>query len=196
MLYLLRHGETVWNAAGRYQGALDSPLTTRGEHQADNLGKLLALLTTSHVGKLRAYVSPLGRAQATAAIIARSLPLDIRLESRVAEVGLGSWDGLTDYEIEMEHPGRLAGANAFDWYFRAPGGETLQAAQGRVSGWLQECERPALVVSHALTGRIVRGMHLGLDAQAMLRQPDAAEGLYVLTPGRADFIPTDFAAPG
>ncbi|MCB2120639.1 MAG: histidine phosphatase family protein, partial [Rhodobacteraceae bacterium] len=43
-LYVLRHGETVWNAEGRMQGTLDSPLTERGCAQARRQGEILASL--------------------------------------------------------------------------------------------------------------------------------------------------------
>jgi broad specificity phosphatase PhoE len=42
MIYLLRHGETVWNTAERFRGHKDSPLTKRGIEQADQMGKLLS----------------------------------------------------------------------------------------------------------------------------------------------------------
>jgi len=191
MLYLIRHGETVWNAAGRYQGAKDSALTERGRRQAAGLGRLLARIVDPSTGPLAAYVSPLGRAQETAAIIGRHLALDLYPEPRIAEVSLGAWDGLTDYEIESEHPGALAGAGPFDWFFRAPDGEALEDVRLRVSSWLGEARRPALAISHGLTGRIIRGAYLGLAAQEMLRLPVPQDGLYALTGLRADFIEAD-----
>jgi len=191
MLYLIRHGETVWNVAGRYQGAMDSALTDRGRRQAAGVGRLLARIVEPSAGRLAAYVSPLGRAQETAAIIGEHLALDLYPEPRIAEVSLGAWDGLSDYEIEREHPGALAGAGPFDWFFRAPDGETLAAVTQRVSTWLGEARRPALAISHGLTGRIIRGVHLGLGAQEMLRLPVPQNGLYALAGQRADFIEAD-----
>jgi len=191
MLYLIRHGETVWNVAGRYQGAMDSALTDRGRRQAAGVGRLLARIVEPSAGRLAAYVSPLGRAQETAAIIGEHLALDLYPEPRIAEVSLGAWDGLSDYEIEREHPGALAGAGPFDWFFRAPDGETLAAVTQRVSTWLGEARRPALAISHGLTGRIIRGVRLGLGAQEMLRLPVPQDGLYALAGQRADFIEAD-----
>jgi broad specificity phosphatase PhoE len=188
MLYLARHGETDWNAAGRYQGAKDSPLTAVGRRQAASLGRLLATLWDGSAGPLRAYVSPLGRARETAAIIGRHLPLEIQLEPRIAEVSLGPWDGLTDYEIEVEYPGALNGAGPSDWYFRAPGGERLGAVKARVSGWLDDVRGPALAISHGLAGRIIRGVRLGLGDREMLGLPVPQDGLYALSGRRAEFL--------
>src|SRR5215212_2254486 len=65
-IYLVRHGETVWNMASRFQGALDSPLTEKGHAQARSTGRLLASLLPA-CADATLVVSPLGRAQATAA---------------------------------------------------------------------------------------------------------------------------------
>lgn len=191
MLYLIRHGETAWNAAGRYQGALDSPLTERGRRQAALIGDALAARLDPSAAPLKAYVSPLGRTRETAAIIARRAALDIQFEPRIAEVSLGPWDGLTDFEIDMEHPGARAGANRHDWYFRAPGGETLESVLRRVTSWLNSVSAPAVVISHGLAGRIIRGVYLGLSDAEMLRLPVPQDGYFSLTDGRAEFIPPD-----
>ena len=67
-IFLLRHGETEWNAEGRFQGQRDSPLTARGREQAAQLGRIL--LRTFADGRVPPFhVSPLGRTQDTAAII-------------------------------------------------------------------------------------------------------------------------------
>lgn len=188
MIYLVRHGETEWNAAGRFQGAKDSPLTARGLAQADAIGRLLARLTASEP-ILRAHVSPLGRAGQTAEAIHRRRPLDRRVEPRLAEVTLGSWDGMTDFEIEAEHPGRLDGADAFDWYFRSPDGEAAAKVVARVADWLSTVDGPVLAISHGLTGRIVRGVYAGLDIDAMLRLDVPQDGVFVLDGGRVEFAP-------
>jgi broad specificity phosphatase PhoE len=116
MIYLLRHGETVWNAAGRFQGQKDSPLTPRGIEQADRAGVLLAQEIDGSEEHFEIHVSPLGRTRETATRIVRSLPLFLKDEPRLMEVTVGSWDGLTHYEIDAEYPSALAGANASDWF--------------------------------------------------------------------------------
>jgi len=67
IIYLLRHGQTIWNVEGRYQGQLDSALTSKGEAQAQvNAKKLLNYLDPSQPFSF--YASPLGRAKSTALI--------------------------------------------------------------------------------------------------------------------------------
>jgi broad specificity phosphatase PhoE len=182
-IYLVRHGETVWNAAGRFQGAHDSALTERGREQAAAVGRVLAATLGDRAAPLVAHVSPRGRTQETAAILSRHVALELREEPRLAEVSLGCWEGLTEYEIEVEYPGVRAGTTAFDWYFRSPDGERLEAARARVAAWLAEVRGPMLAVSHGLVGRIVRGVFLGLTDEAMLELPIPQHTVYALVDG-------------
>src|SRR5690349_6839335 len=110
---LVRHGETEWNRARRYQGWLDSPLTPQGIAQAEAIGRRLRLLPEAEATAILA--SPLGRARHTAAIIAECLSDDrlhrrpIRFDERLREISLGSWDGLDKREIRRRAPELFAG---------------------------------------------------------------------------------------
>ena len=177
--YLVRHGETEWNGSGRYQGAKDSPLTVKGREQARRIGRKLASVRKT-ASPLLAYVSPLGRARETAALIAESVSLDIRLEPRIAEISAGAWDGLSMYEIDVEYPGVLSKGGPDDWYFLGPGGETFEDALARVSEWLNEAVSPSLVVTHGLASRIIRGAFCGLSKKDMLRLAVPQDGFYRL----------------
>ncbi|WP_211337849.1 histidine phosphatase family protein [Blastomonas fulva] len=99
-IYVIRHGETEWNAQGRFQGKLDSILTNTGAKQAEAVGKRLAKLDLS----VDLFVtSPLGRTRQTATIIAGSAHLPAaQCDDRLAEVSLGSWDGLTHIDIDAQ----------------------------------------------------------------------------------------------
>lgn len=186
-LYLVRHGETEWNSAGRFQGSKDSPLTPRGRDQARSAGRTLATIISTRQ-PLRAYVSPLGRARETASLIAQYVALDVYIEPRIAEVSLGCWDGMSMYEIDAEFPDALTGSGPYDWYFRSPDGETLEAACSRVSEWLQEASAPAIVVTHGLTSRLIRGFYEQLSTQEMLQLPVPQTGFYQLTNGRSEYV--------
>jgi broad specificity phosphatase PhoE len=136
----------------------------------------LALLKTATEG----HVSPLGRAKLTAAHIGQFVPLDFREEPRLAEVTLGNWDGLTHYEIDMEYPGMLAGADAFDWYFRSPNGESFDEVCGRVRTWLASLSCPTVAISQGLTGRLIKGLYLGLSRRKMLKLSGPQDGFSLL----------------
>ncbi|WP_445679117.1 histidine phosphatase family protein [Radicibacter daui] len=191
MIWLLRHGETEWNIEGRYQGALDSALTATGRAQAEAMGVCLARhLAGSAILPERALMSPLGRTRATAGHIARFLPptLSFAEDPALREVSGGSWDGLTQGEIEAEFPGVLAGSGPYDWFFRTPDGEGLEAALARAEAWLSAVTAPTLALSHGLFGRLIRGLYLGLSRQEMLELPMPQDGFYLLADGKAEFI--------
>jgi len=171
-VFLLRHGETAWNAAGRFQGQLDSPLTARGRDQAAQLGRVLTHALAGRTS-VPLHVSPLGRTRDTAAIVRRGVPSlgAAAIEPRLQEVSTGAWDGLTRTEIEAGWPGMLDGSSQYDWYFRAPDGETCEAALQRVRAWLDGLHGPVVAVSHGLLGRLVRGAWLALPMDKMLSLP-------------------------
>ena len=185
-IYLLRHGETEWNAAGRFQGILDSPLTGKGIEQAKASGRRLASLI-AHADAVHA--SPLGRVRQTCTIITsfNSYPAPL-WDARLREVSIGSWDGLTEIDIEEGWPGLLDGATAFDWFFRSPDGETYDEAAARVRRWLSEVEGTVVVVSHGLLGRIIRGEYLGLSRHEALSLPVPQDVIWHLAAGKVSAL--------
>ena len=142
-IFLVRHGETEWNAQGRFQGQLDSPLTLRGRAEARLVGHILS----AHLGAdpdLPLHVSPLGRARETASLLRTYFSCAEPVQDeRLQEVSLGSWDGLDKVEIDAEWPNALDGASPFNWYFRSPDGESYEAASARLGSWLDEQQGPS-----------------------------------------------------
>jgi len=188
VIYLVRHGETMWNLAGRFQGQQDSALTDRGIKQADQIGMRLAKEVVRYGTTLEGHVSPLGRAKETAARIANFVSLNLKEEPRLMEVTLGSWDGMSHYEIDTEYPGALVGCNAFDWYFRSPDGETFDHARERAESWLSSVTSPTVAISHGLTSRLIRGVYLGLTRQKMLELPVPQNGFVALSSGQSTYV--------
>ena len=114
-IYLVRHGETVFNMKGRYQGQLDSPLTEYGVEQVSDVAHMLRV-TVHDMSRMKVISSPLGRTLQTAQIICNTLGYDfskVDIDDRLTEVSLGSWDGLTISEIEEQFPGALANTNQY-----------------------------------------------------------------------------------
>ena len=181
-IFLLRHGETQWNAEGRFQGKLDSPLTNRGREQAVQLGRILwQAFANRQLPPL--HVSPLGRTRDTAAIVCQCVHgiETVHVEPRLQEVSTGVWDGLRQEEIAAGWPGALDGSDHYDWYFRSPNGETLEASIRRIRTWVDGLEGPVIAVSHGLLGRLIRGTWLGLSATEMLRLPVAQDVVWHLS---------------
>lgn len=92
-LFLIRHGETDWNAEGKLQGHSDRPLNEFGRRQASELAKRLA-----GDGVAAIYSSDLVRAKETAEIIGAQLGLDVTVDPDLREKNWGSWEGLTSAE--------------------------------------------------------------------------------------------------
>ena len=198
MIYLVRHGETEWNRAGRMQGHLDAPLTARGEAQARAVGETLRELG---VGRFSLVASPLGRTRATAAIIARVLgrdPEDTATDDRLMEMTWGAWDGLTNAEIETRDPGALARRKADHWNYRPPvGGESYARMSLRVADWLAglDDDRSRIVVSHGGTGRALRGLYGALSQAETLAQEEPQDAFYRLHDGLIGRIESGYGDP-
>jgi broad specificity phosphatase PhoE len=138
MILLVRHGETEWNLAGRFQGWADSPLTSRGVAQAEAIGRALGALPETQ--GVPVVASPLGRARCTAELIqaARGDVSPITFDDRLKEVSIGAWDELSRDEIENRSPGVFDRYGPGEWEFHCPGGETYEAFSGRIATWLAE----------------------------------------------------------
>lgn len=116
-LYLVRHGQSEWNAVGRWQGQADPPLSPHGLEQARVLAERFPRVEVTHL-----YTSDLQRAVQTAAPLAGSLSLDPIVDVDLREIDVGSWSGRTRDEIRADD------APALDEYFQGregwTGGET------------------------------------------------------------------------
>ncbi len=150
-LYLVRHGETDWNAQRRIQGNTDIPLNDTGRGQAHTTGRLLARREWDGV-----YASPLSRAFETASIIAGELGMSAPVAlPAVVERNYGASEGLNWDEIEARFPGDTP----------VPGRETHEEVAQRVIpaliGLAQQHQSEALiVVSH---GGVIRSVLNAVD---------------------------------
>lgn len=172
-LYLVRHGESTYNAEGRIQGQEDAPLSERGRWQAEQIGRRLAGVTFE-----AAYASDLSRAADTArAIVAHHPELRLVHDEVLREIGFGIFQGLTVPEIQAKYPGEYerwnrtghdASLGSFIRAYTPPGAEStdeLHARAGRALAWLREREHTGavLVVSHGGLLRSLVAHALGLD---------------------------------
>lgn len=146
-LLLVRHGESTWNADGRWQGQADPPLSELGKRQAIAAGPAAAALGVDAV-----VSSSLGRARQTAELLA-SDGVGVIVDSELQERDAGEWTGLTLIEIEERFPGALAAHRS------PPGFEGDEPLLARVltalDGVLARLEATgvALVVTH---GGVIR----------------------------------------
>ena len=184
-IYLLRHGETVWNTEQRIQGQLDSPLTPKGRMQAAQNGERLRdLLGETH---FKVISSPLGRALSTAEIIASKIgltPAEIRLEDRLREISFGNWEGKTWTEVKETDAQAYNSRLEDRWTVRSPGGENYQDVAERLQSWSTGLNNETLVViSHGCAGRILRTIHANLDRDETPNLSENHESIFLLADG-------------
>lgn len=194
MIYLIRHGETEFNREGRFQGQLDSPLTTRGRAQAARIAERLGAVIDD-LAACDIVASPLGRAVHTATIIADALGLPApATDVRLGEIGMGSWDGLTTEDIALGWPGAAEGATRYTIFFESPDGEAYDVFAARLRSWLDEAAadpRPRIAVSHGVAGRVLRGLYLGQEKREFLSLPAPQDAFFRLADGRIEQIDCD-----
>ena len=106
-LYILRHGETLWNQQGRFQGQRDSPLTDKGRRQAMAQGKVLRSVK---ILPRIVFVSPLGRTLTAANLAAPFIETHVK-EPRLLEINFGAWEGATGENINQTIKAPVQGSN-------------------------------------------------------------------------------------
>lgn len=162
-LVFVRHGETVWNSQGRWQGWLDSPLTERGVAQARTAGEELR-------GEefCAAYSSDAKRAIDTARIICEGRGLEPVPDRALRERFYGEYEGLNADEIQERLPGTryMAGRDTREEW-RPPDGETMREVRDRLAPYLEQVVRAhagkrVLLVTHSGVLRTVDSIVRGL----------------------------------
>ncbi len=169
MIYLLRHGQTEYNAEGRIQGQCDSTLTPLGREQARNLGLILRE-NLSAADDAEFVCSPLGRTMATAEIVRKAAGLTAPpvADPLLLEIGCGSWE--TRLRSFCRQEAGVGPETSFidTWRHHCPDGESYDAAMDRARRWLEWAEgRHVIAVAHGIIGIFLRGLYLGLPDEVM-----------------------------
>lgn len=163
-ILLARHGETPWNAEGRYQGQEDIPLSPVGEAQAEALGRRLRKVRID-----RAVSSPLSRSFRTAqyALGPERAPM-LAADDGLMEIAHGSWEGLLSSEIHVQDPDLLRAWRETPHEVLMPGGESLQHVFDRAWPALARAseglglDETLLVVAHDAVNRVILCHVLGI----------------------------------
>lgn len=167
-LVFIRHGETDWNAEGRFQGQRDIPLNARGRLQAQRNGRVLAERMPETAG-FDFVASPLERTRQTMEIARGAMGLDpsaYRLDPILKEITFGHWEGYTASELEARWPDQVTAREGDKWGFVPPAGESYQMLSIRIGTWLAGLDKDTVVVSHGGVCRVLRGLLLDLDDRA------------------------------
>jgi probable phosphoglycerate mutase len=157
-ILLVRHGQSQWNADGRWQGQADPPLSELGEQQAIAAARAAGMIDAI-------YTSDLVRARRTAELIADQLGSDVADDPRLRERRAGDWEGRTRAEIDEGWPGYLETGRRPAGY--EPDESVLARVRAALASIVTAHDGDVLVITH---GGVVRVMerHLGGDGDGLL----------------------------
>ena len=159
VVYLARHGETLWSLSGQHTGLTDLPLTEHGEHTARRLGERLNGLAFAKV-----FTSPLQRARQTCELAGFGLVAEI--DPDLVEWNYGDYEGRRGSDIRAQRP---------DWnLFRdgCPGGESpgqVSARADRIIGRVRAIPGDILLFTSGHFIRVLAARWLGLEPTANSR---------------------------
>ena len=168
-LFIVRHGETVWNREGRIQGHTDVALSDRGVEQATRLANRL-----SSVPLHAAYASDLCRASATASLILQGRQVPMHPTPRLREYHKGAFEGMTDAELRSRYPDEYPSYVAKNLDYAPEGGESTREVSKRLSSIICEIKErhlddTVLVVGHGGSLRAAMMALLGMPLDANWR---------------------------
>lgn len=162
-IILARHGETPWNADGRYQGQEDIALSPIGEAQATALS---ARLRDEPIA--RAVASPLSRARRTAEIALGDRAAMLTVDSGLMEIAHGEWEGLLAAEIRERDGDRMRAWREAPHEVQMPGGESIGQVLDRAWPAFERAvdglgsSDTLLLVAHDAVNRVLLCRILGL----------------------------------
>ncbi|MCS7263286.1 MAG: histidine phosphatase family protein [Armatimonadetes bacterium] len=179
-IYLVRHGQTVWNEEGRLCGSSDIPLSEEGLAQAQRLAKRLKSVNFSAI-----YSSPLKRAKQTAQEIASLHQLPVLIEDDLREIDYGDWEGMKVAEAVEKFPEIERLRREEPMKFAAPNGEPMKLFAQRVIAAVQKIASKHAgenfcIVAHQTVNRFILCWTLTMDFRfwRQLRQDPACVNLF------------------
>lgn len=174
LIYMVRHGQTDWNAEGRLQGQKDVALNELGQAQATRNGEVLLDLTGGYPSSFDFVASPLSRTRETMERLRVAMGLDpagYHTDERLLELSFGDWEGHTLEEVDSFAPERLLARIEQKWNFIPPGddAESYEILSWRVGAWLRSINSPTICVTH---GGVIRSI---FRLVAQVSEDDAAQ---------------------
>ena len=193
VIYVVRHGQTDYNAEMRFQGRMDIPLNELGKEQARGNGRALKELIGDKADEFDFVSSPLGRTRQTMELIRSEIGLetsDYRLDDRLVEISFGDWEGFSINELETKFPDHYAEREKDKWNFTPPGDltENYDLVSQRIAPYLKSIDKPTICVCH---GGVIRTMfHIinGGDERAAAAAPIPQDRLVKIENGNIAWL--------
>ena len=184
-LIIVRHGQTEWNAGGRYQGQSNVALSSLGRRQAELLAASFPVKQLDAI-----YASDLDRARETAECVGKAFGIPVRPEKAFRELSFGEWEGLTYQEISSRWPKEANKIFTAPDELCIPNGETFQDLQKRALDKIDELckihdgQNVGVFAHGAINKTILAGlMHIPLHYLWSLRQDNTAVNILKLEDG-------------
>jgi phosphoserine phosphatase len=163
---LIRHGETDWNRAGKFQGQIDVPLNDNGRNQGSLAAEFLKTVPIEF-----GFTSTMLRPKETAQIILKQHPqVELHEDADLREISHGLWEGKFEAEIKAEFPGELERWHSEPEHVQMPEGENLQGVSQRaIAAWQKllaqvgNTQQTGIVVAHDATNKVLLCHLLGLS---------------------------------
>jgi phosphoserine phosphatase len=174
IIRIARHGETTWNAVGRYQGRLETPLSPLGQAQARALAGALR-----DTGIRRIISSPLARCVQTALPLSSFTGVPIETEPLLLEIAHGTWEGRYRDEIARNEPVLYYEWREHPERVRFVGGESLEDVAKRWREFVATFDPSvdSLLMTHDIVVRLAVLERTGRDIRD-LRHIRALNGAY------------------
>lgn len=187
-LYLLRHGQTEWNVAGRFQGQMNSDLTDVGKGHAAAQGRLLGAVF-KQFPDIDVYGSPLGRVRDTAKIALADHGRQPALRDDLMEITVGDWEGILKQEIEAGWPDLFnASQTSSELSLSSPNGENYDDMHERCHRFLSSLSGPSVIFSHGITITFLRKIACDLSYEAFTQLSNLQGCIYVIKDGQETLL--------
>lgn len=168
-IYFVRHGETDWNRAGRYQGQIDIPLNDLGRDQARRNGR--SLKQNLPTLDLPFLASPMKRTSETMELVRGEMGLPLGgydTDDRLKEISFGEFEGMTGEEMDVECGDEIAKRRLDKYNYAPPKGESYAMLTERIRGVVEDIKEDMVIVSHGGVSRAFRGILYSLSEVEIL----------------------------
>jgi broad specificity phosphatase PhoE len=188
MIYLVRHGETYWNAEGRIQGQKQTDLTPKGIEQSKWLAEYFKSKKIDRI-----VCSGLIRSQKTAAQVNVYYNLQLEINPKINECSWGKWEGLTHAEVRERFPDEYNSRKENIWYFRPQYGESYDDLFDRLYPVASEFATMAvtenlLVIAHAMVNKVLLGIFLDLPVEEIVKITHPNDTVYLISRNSDEWI--------
>lgn len=192
-LYLVRHGQTDWNAEGRLQGQEEIDINALGRAQAKRNGRYLANVLGAKAANFRFLASPMRRTRETMRIIRAEIGLErdaYETDERLIELHFGDWQGSTLSEVARDQAAALDERETRKWDYVPPGAaaESYDMLSKRVAPVFEGLDAPTIMVAHGGTVRSFLKLYGVLDGAEAAHVAIAQDRILEAKDGRVSLV--------